>query len=150
MAEQLVSIAHGLLLCDWSAFGIPEFQLWQRTPSLELLCFLLFIKCFSFSECHSFHFSRTVIYDSFRPRGLQHARLPCPSPTAGRSLLKLVSELVNAIQSSHPLSSPYPPAFSLSQHWGLFQWVSSSHQVAKVSIQLQHQSFQWTPRTDLL
>ena len=49
---------------------------------------------------------------------------------------------------SHPLSSPSPPAFNLSQHQGLFQWVSSSHQVAKVlDFQLQHQSFQWTLRT---
>ena len=57
----------------------------------------------------------------------------------------------DAIQSSHPLPSPSPPALSLSQHQGLFQWVSSSHQVAKVlEFQLQHQSFQWTPRTDLL
>ena len=38
----------------------------------------------------------------------------------------------DAIQPSHPLSSPFPPTFSLSQHQGLFQWVSSSHQVAKV------------------
>ena len=47
----------------------------------------------------------------------------------------------------HPTISfsvvPSPPAFSLSQHQGLFQWVSSSHQVAKVEFQLQHQSFQW-------
>ena len=57
----------------------------------------------------------------------------------------------DAIQPSHPLSSPYPPAFNLSQHQGLFQWVSSSHQVAKVlEFQLQHQSFQWTFRTDFL
>ena len=51
----------------------------------------------------------------------------------------------DAIQPSHPLSSPSPPAFSLSQHQGLFKWVNSSHQVAKVlEIQLQHQYFQWT------
>ena len=57
----------------------------------------------------------------------------------------------DAIQSSHPLSSPSPPAFSLSQHQGLFQWVSSSHQVAKVlELQLQHQSFQWIFRIDFL
>ena len=54
----------------------------------------------------------------------------------------------DAIQS---LSSPSPPAFNLSQHQGLFQWVSSSHEVAKVlELQLQYQSFQWTPRTDVL
>ena len=57
----------------------------------------------------------------------------------------------DAIQPSHPLLSPSPPAFNLSQHQGLFKWVSSSHQVVKVlELQLQHQSFQWTPRTDLL
>ena len=56
----------------------------------------------------------------------------------------------DAIQPSHPLSSPSPPAFNLSQHQGLFQRVNSSHEVAKVlEFQLQHQSFQWTPRTDL-
>ena len=57
----------------------------------------------------------------------------------------------DAIQPSHPLSSPSPPTFSLSQCQGLFQWVSFSHQVAKVlEFQLQPQSFQWTPRTGLL
>ena len=53
--------------------------------------------------------------------------------------------------TSHPLSSPFPPAPNPSQHQSLFQWVNSSHKVAKVSEFLpQHQSFQWTPRTDLL
>ena len=57
----------------------------------------------------------------------------------------------DAIQPSHPLSSLSPLTFNLSKHQGLFQWVSSSLQVAKVlEFQLQHQSFQWTPRTDLL
>ena len=52
--------------------------------------------------------------------------------------------LGDAIQPSHPLSSPSPPAFNLSQHQGLFKWVSSLRQVAKGSeLQLQHQSFQW-------
>ena len=57
----------------------------------------------------------------------------------------------DAIQPSHPLSSPSPPAFNLLEHQSFFQWVSSLHQVAKVlEFQLQHQSLQWTPRTDLL
>ena len=57
----------------------------------------------------------------------------------------------DAIQPSHPLSSPSPLVLNLSQHQGLFQWVSSSHQVAKVlEFQLQHQSLQWTFRTDFL
>ena len=54
----------------------------------------------------------------------------------------------DAIQPSHPLSSLPPPTFN---HSSLFQWVSSLHQVAKLlEFQFQHQSFQWTPRTDLL
>ena len=62
-----------------------------------------------------------------------------------------VHRVGDAIQPSHPLLSPFPLAFNLSQHQGLFQWVSSSHQVAKVlEFQLQHQSFQWIFRTDFL
>ena len=57
----------------------------------------------------------------------------------------------DTIRPSHPLSSPSPPAPDPSQHQGLFQWVNSLHEVAKVlEFQLQHQYFQWTPRTDLL
>ena len=57
----------------------------------------------------------------------------------------------DAIQPSHPLSSPSPPAPNPSQHQGLFQWVNSSHEVAKVlEFQLQHHSFQRNPRADLL
>ena len=82
--------------------------------------------------------------------GLQHARLPHPSPTP------------RAYSNSCPLSwwchptisssvSPSLPIFNLSQHQGLFEGVTSSHQVAKVlEFQLQHQSFQWIFRTDLL
>ena len=62
-----------------------------------------------------------------------------------------VHRVNDTIQSSHPLSLPSPPALDLSQHQTIFQWVSSSHQVAKVlEFQLERQSFQWTPRTDLL
>ena len=69
-------------------------------------------------------------------------------PELAQTYLHWVS---NAIQPAHPLSSPSPPAFNLSQNQGLFQWVSSSYQVAKaLEFQLQHQSFQWTPRTDFL
>ena len=62
-----------------------------------------------------------------------------------------IHSVSDAIQPPHPLSSPSPPAFSLSQHQGLFQWVGSSHQMAKVlELQLQHQSFQWIFRVDFL
>ena len=62
-----------------------------------------------------------------------------------------VHRVSDAIQPSHPPSSPSPLAFSLSQHQVFFQWLSSSHQVAKVlELQLQHQSFQWIFRIDFL
>ena len=53
-----------------------------------------------------------------------------------------VHRVGDALQPSHPLSAPSPPAFNLSQHQSLFQWVSSSHEVAEVlELQFQHQSF---------
>ena len=62
-----------------------------------------------------------------------------------------VHRLGDAIQPSHPLSSPSPPAFNLSQHQGLFYWADSSHQVALVlELRVQHQSFQWIFRIDFL
>ena len=100
----------------------------------------------------SVQFSRSVVSNCLRPHGLQHARLPCPP-----RFLELTQTHVHwggdAIQAFHPLVSPSPHTFNYSQHQGnwLFQWVSSSHQVAKVlAFQLQHQSFQWTIRTDFL
>ena len=63
----------------------------------------------------------------------------------------LVHRVSDTIQPSHPLSSPSPSAFNISQNQGFFQWLISLHQVAKVlKLQLQHQSFQWIFRTDFL
>ena len=66
------------------------------------------------------------VSDSSQPHGLQHARLPCPSPTPGVNSNSQVHRVGDAIQPSHPLSSPSPPAFNLSQHQGF-----SSDQLAK-------------------
>ena len=90
---------------------------------------------------NSVQFSWSVVSDYLRPHGLWHARLPCPS-----HLLELAQTHVHwvddTIQPSHPLSSPSPSVFHISQHQGLFRWVGSSHHVAKVlEFQLQHQSF---------
>ena len=73
------------------------------------------------------------------------------SITNSWSLLKLQGAWMvgDAIQPSHPLLSPSPPVFNLSQNQDLFKWVSSSHHVAKV-LEFQHQSFQWIFRTDFL
>ena len=93
-------------------------------------------------------FSCSVILNSLWPTRLQHTRLSCPSPTP-RVYSNSCHWVGDAIQPSHPLLSPTPPTFNLSQHQGLFKWVSSSHQVAKIlEFQLQHQSFQWIFRTE--
>ena len=98
----------------------------------------------------SVQFSHSVVSNSLRPHEPQHARLLCPSPTPGVYPNPCpLSQWCH--QPSHLLSSPSSPTFNLSQHQDLFKWVSPSHQVAKVlEFQLQHQSFQWRPRTDLL
>jgi len=89
----------------------------------------------------SVQFSRSVMSNSLWSHGLQHARPPCPSPLPEFTQTH-VYWVGDTIQPSHPLSSPSPPAFNLSQHQGLFKRVSSSPQVAKVlEFQLQHQSF---------
>ena len=79
----------------------------------------------------SVQFSCSVISISLQPHELQHARPPCPSPTPGVHPNPCPLSW-DAIQASHPLSSPSPLALNLSQHQGLFKWVSSSHEVAKV------------------
>ena len=112
----------------------------------------------SFSEIQPFlstEFSRSVISYSFRCHGLQTPGEETPGLPVHHQLPELVQTHVHrvsdAIQPSPPLLSPPPPALKLSQNQGLFKWVRSSYQVAKVlEFQLQHQSFQLTPRTDLL
>ena len=82
--------------------------------------------------------------------GLQTAKFPSPLPSPGFTQTH-VHWVSDAIQPSNPLLSPSPPDFSLSKHQGLFQWISSSHQVVKVlELQLQDQSFQCISRTDFL
>ena len=79
----------------------------------------------------------------------------CSMP--GFSVLHYLPEFVqipvhwvsDAIQPAHPLLPPFPSAFNLSLHQGLFQWVTSSNQVAKL-LELQHQSFQWILKIDFL
>ena len=82
-------------------------------------------------------FSHSVLSDSLQPHGLWHARPPCLSPSPGAC-----SNLCPLSRWGHPTILSSPPAFYISQHQGLFKWVFSSHQVAKVlEFQLQHQSF---------
>ena len=79
----------------------------------------------------SVQFIRSVMTDSLRPQELQHARPPCLALTPGVHS-NSHHWVNNAIQPSHPLSSPSPPAPNPSQNKRLFQWVSSLHEVVKV------------------
>ena len=96
------------------------------------------------------HLSWSVMSNSLWPHGLQHARPPCPSPTP-----RVYSNSCPLSRWCYPTISSSVVLFSSclqsSQHQGLFQGISSSHQVAEVlEFQLQHQSFQWIFRTDFL
>ena len=100
---------------------------------------------------HSVQFSCSVMSISLWPHGLQHASLPCPSSTPGACSNSCPYRDGDAIQQSHPLSSPSPNVFNFSQHQSVFQRVCSSHQVAKVlEFHFHHQSFQWISRADFL
>ena len=129
----------------FSLFPFPVKYLYSF-PSYSLLCFKL---CFLFSSTISqvtclitssllssnpIQFSSVQLLsheqlcdpmDYSMPGCPVHHQLPEPTQTH-------VHQVSDAIQPSHPLSSPFPPAFNLSQHQGLFKWVSSSHQVAKI------------------
>ena len=88
---------------------------------------------------YTVQFSHSVMSDTLWPHGLQHTRPPCPSPTPDLAQTH-VHWVSDAIQPSHSLLPSSPPALNLPQHQGLFQWISSLHQVAKgLELQLQHQ-----------
>ena len=95
----------------------------------------------------SVQFSCSVMSYSLWSHELQHARPPCPSPTS-----RVYPNSCLLTRWCHQaISSPSPPALNPSQHQSLFQWVNSSHEVAKgLEFQLQHHSFQRNPRADLL
>ena len=109
--------------------------------------FCTFLTILQFS---SVQFSCSVVSYSLRPHESQHTTPPCPSPTPG-----VHSDSRPLSQWCHPAISssavPFSSAPNPSQHQSLFQWVSSSHEVAKVlEFQLQHHSFQRNPRAVLL
>ena len=149
----------------WTCVTINKSSPWKLGYEVPRTHYILSVKCkhlmsiasrwhltfqfFYYLLLLSFQFSHSVMPNP-RPHGLQQARPPCPSPTP-----RPYSNSCPLCWWCHPTISPSiapsMPAFNFSQHQGLFQWVSSSHQVAKVlEFQLQHQSFQWIFRTDFL
>ena len=126
---------------SWTVGFKTMFLAWLTVfTSTKICCILLVLVQFSYS----------VVSNFLWPLGLQHARLPCPSPPTW-DYPNSIYWVSYAILPSHPLSPAFSPALTLSQHRGLFKWVSSSHQVAKVlEFPVQHQSFQWIFRTDFL
>ena len=113
--------------------------------------FCIFIHKEAIGDCHQFSSVQSLSHVWLFATPWSAACQASLSITNSQSLLKLMSieSVMLTHQPSHPLSSP-SPAFNLSQHQGLFHWVNSSHQVAKVlELQLQHQSF-WIVRTDFL
>ena len=105
-----------LLLHDWK-------EMWSYLPYCAFEPTILFLGVLLLFSC-------SVMSDSLQPYGLQHSSLPCPSPSPQACSNPCPSSWW-AIQPSHPLSSPSPPVFNLSEHQGLFKWISSSHQVVK-------------------
>ena len=101
-------------------------------------CYIISDSAFTSLWLYSVPFSCSVMSDSLQPHGLQHTGLPCPSPNP-----RACSNSCPSSRWCHPTIwpsvIPFSTAFKLSQHQGLFQWVSSSHQVAKaLKFQLQH------------
>ena len=130
------------------------FLQWAIQFKYPLKCFnkQLFLRntCLLFlAVCCSVQFSHSVMSNYLQPYGLQHARLPCLSPTS-----RACSNWCPSSRWYHPTISSSVISFSYLQSFPAesnLSWVSSSYQVAKVlEFQLQHQSFQWIFRTDFL
>ena len=122
----------------------------KREKSADLVSFMIEARLKSTLPGRVQFSSVSVLSDSLQPHDHSTPGLPVHHQLQEFNQTH-VYWVGDAIQPSHPLSSPFPPAFNLSQHQGLFKWVSSWHQVAKLlEFQLQHQFFQWIFRTNFL
>ena len=135
---------------------LPKDTTCRHSQSLKLILMVKDYLCQSESiksGISSVQVHRSGMSNSLWPHELQHARTPCPSPTP-----RVYSNSCPSSWWCHPAISSSVVPFSSCPHphppppnQGIFQWVSSSHEVAKaLEFQLQRQSFQWTPWTDLL
>ena len=148
-------------------FGIPVYNLRIQTDTIINLwanyspgfMLMLFVYHVKLECCYAWGLADQDPSSSVHPLSLVRLWDPMDCSTPGLPVHHQLPELAqthvhragDAIQPPHPLSPISPPAFNFFQHQGLFQWVISSHQVAKIlEFQLQHLSFQWTFRSDLL
>ena len=140
-SSALAICSHGQLHCILVANHLSKLVTCCRLPDVRNHVLVVVVVLFSWP----------VMSDSLQPREPQHATLSCPSPSPefAQTHVHWVSD---AIQLSYQTLSPTsPPALYLSQHHGVFQWVGTSHEMAKVlELQLQHQSFQWIFKVDFL
>ena len=122
--QKIPSASHLLPLnIIWSFF-------WIKAPKQNMPACFQATNIRSLNSSIFIQFSHSAVSDSATPRTA--ACQASLSITNSQSLLKLVHWVSDAIQPSRPLLSPSPPTFNIPQHQGLFKWVSSSHQVAKV------------------
>ena len=139
-------------LCICLEIHINRFMARDDSPYANVIskCMLWVRGLVPLSEFWDIQFSCSVVSDCLRPHGLQHTRPPCPSPTPGvYSNSSALSWWCHATISSCVV--PFSSCLQSFPASGSFQWVSSSHQVAKVlAFQHQYQSFQWIFRTDFL
>ena len=163
--KSIVYITSCSWCCTFCGFGQMNndlcLSLWYHTEDFHCPKNPLWFTCVSFTSPTPSSSQSLVFLLALSVQSLSHVQL-CATPwTAApgfpvhRQLQELaqthVHRVSDAIQPSHPLSPPSPPAFNLFQHQGPFKWVNSSHQVVKaLDFQLQHQSSQWTPRMDWL
>ena len=119
------------LLYMYSEKGMKGSEMTREELSIKRQLSVEVDMLYDYIQFSSVQFSRSVMSDSLWPHESQHARLH-----VHHQLLEFtqthVHRVSDAIQPSHPLSSPSPPAPDPSQHHCLFQWVKSSHDVAKV------------------
>ena len=153
-------------LMDWNfklCTNVERYQKAIKTLQQLLIhdqsCWSIYLTCSNHADTRYYHPCNPQGISSVQPlscvqflwaHGLQHVRPPCPSPTPG-----VYSNSCPLSWWCHPsISSSVDPFSSCLQSFpasGSFQWVCSSHQVAKVlEFQLQPESFQWIFRTDFL
>ena len=142
-----------LFATPWIAAHQASLSITNSRSSLRLICIYIYIYMYRYTCLWSLLTFSSVTQSC--PTLWDLVDCSTPGLPDHHQLLELaqthVHRVSDAIQPPHSLLSLSPPAFNLSQHQGLFQWLSSSHQVAKLlEFQLQHQSFQWIFRTDFL